>query len=248
MSSLPPPASSQQKVDLAQWDANALPAVYERSEQPPLTDDEVRRLSASGFPPDQVVRMIGERQCACDASVEGLIRLRVAGVDPQIISAVSLHALPPNKALNLEMTLDFSGNGSRARNAYLYVFVDDGDQTRVMSANIDDLLRRPNAHETTVDNSDFLISRTVRRIVLPGQVPLKTYGRHTLVVASSASPNLNHPSQLKAADRSAAQVYLLDYPRASLQSTCRLTAGYRRDAMIADRWRFLGSRFECEWN
>src|SRR5215831_7370447 len=122
VSSLPPPASSQQKVDLAQWDANALPAVYERSEQPPLTDDEVRRLSASGFPPEQVVRMIGERQCACDASVEWLIRLRVAGVDPQIISAVSLHALPPNKALNLEMTLDFSGNGSRARNAYLYVF------------------------------------------------------------------------------------------------------------------------------
>jgi hypothetical protein len=235
-------------VDLAQWDANALPPVYERSEQLPLTDDEVKKLSTAGFPTDQLVRMIAERQCACDASVEGLIRMKVAGVDPAVISAVSLHALRPNQALNLEVTLDFSGEGRRARNAYLYVFVDDGDLTRVMTTNIDDLLRRPNAHETTVDNSDFLIARTVRRVVLPGQVALKTYGRHTLVVASSASPNLNHPSQLKAADRSAAQVYLLDYPRASLQSVCRLAAGYRRDALIVDRWRFLGSRFECEWN
>jgi len=248
ISSLPPPAGSEQGVNMTQWDSNALATVYERSEQPPLTDDDVRKLSAAGFPPDQVVRMIAERQCACDASPEGLIRLKISGVDPSVISAVSQHALRPNRALNLEVTLDFSGESRRARNAYLYVFVDDGDLTRVMSANIDELLRRPNAHETTVDTSDFLITRTVRRIVLPGQLNLKTYGRHTLVVASSASPSLTHPSQLKAQDRAAAQAYLFDYPRSSLQSLCRLTAGYRRDAQIVDRWRFLGSRFECEWN
>jgi hypothetical protein len=233
---------------MAQWDSNALPPVYERSEQLPVTDAEITRLSQSGFPPDQLVKMIAERQCACDASPEGLIRLKVNGVDPQVISAVSFHALKPNQVLNLEVTLDFAGEGQRSRSAYLYVFVDDGDLTRVMRANIDDLLRRPSAHETTVDNSDYFISRTVRRIVLPGQLALKTYGRHTMVVVSSASPNLTHPSQLKPRDRSSAQVYQLDYPRASLQSLCRLSAGYRRDAMIVDRWRFLGSRFECEWN
>lgn len=244
----PPGMGSQQTINLVQWDSNSLPRVYERSEQMPLSDEEVMRLSQAGFGPDQLVRMLEERRCACDASAEGLIRMKVAGVDPSVISAVSLHALKPNRALNLEVTLDFSGESRRARNAYLYVFVDDGELTRVLSANLDDLLRRPNAHETTVDNSDFLIARTVRRIVLPGQLPLKTYGRHTLLVASSASPSLSHPSQLRAQDRAAAQVYLLDYPRASLQSLCRLTAGYRRDAEIADRWRFLGSRFECEWN
>lgn len=233
---------------MAQWDSNSLPPVYERSEQLPLTDEEVKRLAQAGFAPDQLARMIEERRCACDASAEGLIRLKVAGVDPSVISAVSQHALKPNRVLNLEVTLDFSGESRRARNAYLYVFVDDGEHTRVMSSNIDELLRRPNAHETTVDNSDILIAHTVRRIVLPGQIGLKTYGRHTLVVASSASPSLNHPSQLKAQDRAAAQVYLFDYPRASLQSLCRLTAGYKRDAQIADRWRFQGSRFECEWN
>ncbi len=245
---LPPPAGPQQHVNMDQWDSNTLPPVYERSEQLPLTDDEIRKLTQAGFAPEQVVRMIEERRCACDASPEGLIRLKVAGVDPSVISAVSMHALKPNRTLNLEVTLDFSGESRRARNAYLYVFVDDGDLTRVMSANVDELLRRPNAHETTVDNSDLLIAHTVRRIVLPGQIGLKTYGRHTVVVASSASPNLNHPSQLKQQDRAAAQVYLFDFPRASLQSLCRLTAGYKRDAQIVDRWRFLGSRFECEWN
>lgn len=244
----PPSGGSPQSTDLAQWDSNGLPRVSERSEQAPLTDAEVTKLSQAGFGPDQLVRMIEERRCACDASADGLIRLKMAGVDPSVISAVSLHALKPNQALNLEVTLDFAGESQRARNAYLYIFVDDGDHTRVLSANIDELLRRPNAHETTVDNSDFLIARTVRRIVLPGQLTLKSYGRHTVLVASSASPNLRHPSQLRAQDRTAAQVYLLDYPRASLQSLCRLTAGYRRDAQIVDRWRFLGSRFECEWN
>ncbi|MGZ6081176.1 MAG: hypothetical protein ACXWK4_10215 [Myxococcaceae bacterium] len=249
----PPPqfptgTGGQQTTNLVQWDANSLPQVYERSEQAPLTDAEIVKMGQSGFPPDQLVKLIEERRCACDASPEGLIRLRVAGVDPAVISAISTHALRPNRSLNLEVTLDFSGESRRARNAYLYVFVDDGELTRVLTANVDDLLRRPNAHETTVDTSDFLIARTVRRIVLPGQVTLKTYGRHTVLVASSATPHLTHPSQLKAQDRAAAQVYLFDYPRASLQSLCRLTAGYRRDAEIADRWRFLGSRFECEWN
>ena len=243
-----PSTGGQQATNLAQWDANALPPVYERSEQAPLTDAEIVKMVQSGFPPDQLVRLIEERRCACDASAEGLIRLRAAGVDPAVISAVSTHALRPNKTLNLEVTLDFSGESHRARNAYLYVFVDDGELTRVLTANVDDLLRRPNAHETTVDTSDFVIARTVRRIVLPGQLTLRTYGRHTVLVASSASPHLTHPSQLKAQDRAAAQVYLFDYPRASLQSLCRLTAGYRRDAEIADRWRFVGSRFECEWN
>ncbi|HEY1907773.1 MAG TPA: hypothetical protein VGG91_17125, partial [Myxococcaceae bacterium] len=150
LSALPPPASSQQNVNLSGWDSNQLPAVYERSDQLPITDQEVSKMSQAGFPPDQLVRTIAERSCACDASPEGLIRLRVAGVDASVISAVSKYALKPNRALNLEVTLDFIGESTRSRNAYLYVFVDDGDVTRVMSTNIDELLRRPNAHETTV--------------------------------------------------------------------------------------------------
>src|SRR4051812_29361745 len=98
-----PPSGSQQTTNLVQWDANALPQVHERSEQPPLTDAEIVKMGQSGFAPDQLAKLVEERRCACDASAEGLIRLRAAGVDPAVISAVSTHALRPNRTLNLEV-------------------------------------------------------------------------------------------------------------------------------------------------
>jgi hypothetical protein len=192
--------------------------------------------------------MLEERRCACDASADGLVRLKEAGVPAEVLAAVSTHALAPNRALTLELTLDFTGESQTAREGFLYFFVDDGELTRVFSANLPELLGRRNAHELTVDKSDILQARSVRRIRLAGDVPLKTYGRHTVLVAASASPVLTHPSQLTATERTRAQTYTFDYPRASLQSLCRLTAGWRRDAALVDKWRFVGSRFECEWN
>jgi hypothetical protein len=243
-----PPTAGAQAIHIVEWDGNSLPKVYERSAQLPLTDDEVAKLSQAGFATDELVTMIEQRRCACDASADGLIRLRRAGVDGKVLSAISLHALPPNRALQLLITLDFTGESRSARDAFLYVFVDDGPVTRVLTANVDDLLKRRNAHETMADRSDLLIERTVRRIVLPGELPLKRYGPHRVLVVSSARPTLRHPSELNAQERANARTYTLDYPRSSLQSLCRLDAAYKRDAQLEDRWRFVGSRFECEWD
>lgn len=248
VSSLPFPTGDTRTVNIVEWNANQLPRFYERSEQLPLTDEEVAKLSRAGFSSEQLVKMLEERRCACDASADGLIKLKQAGVDPAVLAAVSTHALRPNRALNLLVTLDFTGESRVARENFLYFFVDDGELTRVFTANISDLLRRRNAHETAVDRSDILRARTVRRIQLAGQVPLKTYGPHRVLVAASASPTLTHPEQLTPRERAKAQLYTFDYPRSSLQSVCRLTAGYRRDAVLAYKWRFEGSRFECEWN
>jgi hypothetical protein len=244
----PPTGGPGATINIIQWDANSLPKVYERSDQLPITDGEITKLSKAGFEPDELVKMIEQRRCACDASADGLITLRKAGVDRRVISAISLHALKPNRFLNLQVTLDFTGESRSAREAYLYFFIDDGDVTRVLTANVDDLLKRSNAHETMVDKSDLLIAKTVRRIVMAGQVPLKKYGAHSVLVASSANPSLTHPSQLKDQERASAQTYSLDYPRSSLQSLCQLIAGYKRDPVLTYRWRFAGSRFECEWN
>ncbi|GEL70718.1 MULTISPECIES: hypothetical protein [Myxococcus] len=245
---LPFPAGDVQTYNIIQWDPNQLPRIYERSDQLPLTDEELTKLSQAGFEPAQLVKMIEERRCACDASADGLIRLKKAGVDKDVLAAVSRHGLAPNRGLNLLVTLDFTGESRTAREAFLYFFVDDGDITRVFTANIPELLRRRNSHETTVDRSDILVARTVRRVQLAGQVPLRTYGKHNVLVVASASPTLTHPSQLTAQELSRAQRYTFDYPRASLQNVCRLTAGYRRDAVLAYKWNFEGSRFECEWN
>ncbi len=244
----PFPTGEVQTINLLEWSSNQLPRLYERSDQLPLTDEEVAKLSKAGFTPAQLVKILEERRCACDASADGLIRLKQAGVHPDVLSAISLHSLKPNRVLNLLVTLDFTGESRSAREAFLYFFVDDGEMTRVLSLNIPDLLRNRNAHETAVDRSDILKARTVRRIQLPGHVPLKTYGPHRVLVAASASPTLSHPSQLTEQERAKAQLYTFDYPRSSLQSLCRLTAGYRQDPVLAYKWRFEGSRFECEWN
>jgi hypothetical protein len=244
---LPFPGQTQ-TINIIQWDSNQLPRIYERTEQLPLTDEEVMKLAVAGFEEDQLVKMIQQRRCACDASADGLIRLKKAGVPKTVLDAVSTHALAPNRWLNLMVTLDFTGDGNKAREGFLYLFVEDGNLTRMFTAHLPELLSRRNAHETTVDRSDILRARTVRRIQLAGQVPLRTYGTHRVMVAASANPTLTHPSQLTEAERANAQFYSFDYPRASLQSACWLIAGYRRDAALAHKWNFQGSRFDCEWN
>lgn len=245
---LPFPTGEVQTINLIEWNSQQLPRIYERSDQFPVSDEEVVKLSKAGFSPAQVVKIIEERRCACDASADGLIRLKQAGVHAEVLSAISLHSLPPNRTLNLLVTLDFTGESRGAREAFLYFFVEDGNVTRVLSLNIPELLSNQNAHDTMVDRSDILRARTVRRIQLPGSVPLKTYGSHRVMVAASAKPTLMHPSELTAQERAKAQLYTFEYPRSSLQSLCRLTAGYRQDAVLGYKWRFEGSRFECEWN
>jgi hypothetical protein len=244
----PFPTGRSETINLVNWNSNDLPKVFQRSEQLPLTDDELVKLSKAGFESADLVKMITERRCACDASADGLIRLKTAGVPKDVVSAVSLHGLKPNRSLRLQVTLDFTGEGREARNAFLYFFVDDGELTRVLSANLNDFLSRSNRNEVMTDRSDLLITKKVRRIQLAGEVPLKTYGKHTVLVVASANPTLTHPSQLNELEKRTAQSYTLDYPRASLQSLCRLNAGYKRDAMLAYLWRYMGSRFECEWN
>jgi len=240
--------SHAETLNLVTWSANQLPKVYERSDQLPLTDDELTKLTQAGFTTEQLVKMIEERRCACDASADGLIKLKQKGVKPEVLSAVSLHALPPNRALNLDVTLDFIGDSTQARDAFLYFFVDDGPITRVVTANLNDLLGNKNAHEQRVDRSNVLVPHWARRIQLPGSLPLKHYGHHTLIVASSRNPTLTHPDQLTDQERERAQTYSFDYPRSSLQSVCRLSASYKRDAVLTYKWSYLGSRFECEWN
>ncbi len=242
------PAGQVQTVNLVQWEGNQLPKLYERSAQLPLADDEVAKLAKAGFDSAQLVKMIEERRCACDASAEGLIKLKSQGVPKEVLSAISLHGLKPNRSLQLELTLDFTGEGNEAREGTLYFFVDDGPVTRVFSLPLPELFAQPRQHDQLVDKSDFVIARRVRRIQLAGQVPLKRYGTHQVLVAASAKPTLGHPSQLTEAERAKAQSYTVDYPRVSLTNVCRLRAGYRRDPVLAYKWAFLGSRFECEWD
>ncbi|MBK7861584.1 MAG: hypothetical protein IPJ65_23805 [Archangiaceae bacterium] len=237
-------AQTHERVDLVSWQGGALPPRYERSAQLPLASDELVKLSAEGFTAPQLTKMVQERRCACDASADGLIALKRAGVAGEVLNAVSLHALPPNRELSLQLTLDFSGAGGEVRKGLLYVFIDDGEVVRVLTAPLDALLARAPA---ATDKSDLLVERSVRRVELWGKVPLKTYGVHHVTVVSSGNPSLTQLSQLSAAEVARARSFEFQWPRASLGHQCRLTARYKRDALLA-QWNDVGGTFQCEFN
>lgn len=244
----PFPTGQTQTINILNWDTNQLPRVFQRSDQLPLTNDEIVKLSQAGFESAELVKMIEQRRCACDASAEGLIALKKAKVHKDVLAAISFHSLRPNRSIFLDVTLDFTGASRQARQAYLYFFIDDNKLTRVYSLNLNDVLGRTNTYDSMVDSTDLVMPMPVRRIRLPGEIPLTSYGKHTLLVVASRNPALTHPSQLTAQDKQFAQTYTFDYPRSSLQSICRLNAAYRRDPVLEYLWRYTGSRLECEWN
>lgn len=242
------PSGTSQTVNILQWDTNKLPKVYERSEQLPITDEELVKLSKEGFDAKDLVKMIEERRCNCDASADGLIKMKRAGVSKEVLSAVSLHGLKPNRAFTLVVTLDFTGDGNEARQSYLHFFVDDGDVVRPFTVNLNDVLSKRNTHDEMVDKSDLMITKRVRRVTFANDIALKKYGKHNVLVVASGNPTLQHPSQLSEIDKKNAKAFTFDYPRTSLESVCRLTAGYKRDVMLAYQWKFMGSLFQCEWD
>ncbi|MBI5542362.1 MAG: hypothetical protein HY901_00620 [Deltaproteobacteria bacterium] len=253
------PSGQSETLNIVHWTPNDLPKVYQRSDQPPLTDAEVAKLSKAGFEPADIVKMIEERRCACDATAAGLIALKRQGVAKEVLSAISLHALKPNRALTLVVTVDFIGPAAPAaranpgsdgipRNSELYFFVDDGPLTRTFFADVSELLRHHRDHVVMVDRSDLLLAKSVRRIELAGEFPLKVHGPHTLFVTSAARATVTHPSQLSETERERGQTYHFEYPRASEQRICRLHLSYQGDLLLPSNWSFAGSQFECEWN
>ena len=100
-------------VNLVEWDGGELPAVYERTDQLPFTREDLLQLVQSDFKPDQIAQMVSERRYAGDASAEGLIELKKAGLESVVIQAISKHALAPNQSLNLTIYLTFDGQWKR---------------------------------------------------------------------------------------------------------------------------------------
>ena len=49
VSNLPFPTGNVQTLNIIEWDSNQLPRFYERSDQLPLTDEEIAKLSKAGF-------------------------------------------------------------------------------------------------------------------------------------------------------------------------------------------------------
>lgn len=240
--------------NIVDWDGGQLPKLYERSDQLPLSLEDIRRLSASKFGDAAIIKMLEERRCACDASVEALIGLKQAGVSEAVIAALSLHALPPNRALDLNIALDFEGAAgadqvsSQARKGYLYLIIPDGDRERVFFADLQAVLAGRWQRDALVDNTDPLLAKKVRRVAFEARVPLKVHEHKKALVFTSTRPDIYRSADIPQADRAGVQAFEFDYPTSSLQQNCTLQVLYRQDALLPDQWHLVRSHFECEWD
>lgn len=235
-------------VNIVEWDGGALPPVYERSDQLPLTREDILNLSRNDFTPEGIVRMVEERRFVGDASPGALIQLKKAGITPEVIQAVSRHALPPNRALTLSIHLEFEGTSAEARRRYLYVVIPDGPYERTFTADIGAVLARRWQRDIVVDQTDPLLPKQVRHVTFSGSVPLKTYGQKEVLVFASTKPDVYTSADIPRADRAGVRKYLMDYPASSLLQDCRLRVRFRQDSVLPYKWQMVGSHLECEWN
>ncbi len=238
--------------NIVDWEGGRLPPLYERSDQLPMGLHDIVSLTEAKFSEGMILKMLEERRCACDASVASLVRLKKAGVAEQVIQAMSLHALPPNRSLDLAIHMDFEGLGgaavsTRAHRAYLYLIIPDGDRERVFFGSLADVLAQAGRRGTAVDNTDLLLPKQVRRVSFVARVPLKVPGAKRALVFTSTRPNIYTEADIPAADRKGVQEFTFDYPASSLQQFCSLQVLHRQDAMLDNRWHMERSHFECEW-
>jgi|APSaa5957512622_1039677.scaffolds.fasta_scaffold74374_2 hypothetical protein len=249
----PDPLAEGQIFNIVDWDGGKLPQRYERSNQLPMSLEDVRKLSDNKFSESAIIRMIQQRRCACDASVDALIGLKEAGVAENVIQAVSLHGLAPNRALQLVISVDFEGLGgeqeisNQARKGYLYLIVPDGERERVFMGNLQAILAGRWQRDSLVDNTDLLMPKRVRRVVFAAEVPLKVHGKKRAMVFTSTKPDIYTSADIPEADREGMQTYEFDYPTSSLQRICDLQVLYRQDAMLQNSWHMVRSHFQCEW-
>ncbi len=240
--------------NIVDWDGGKLPPLYERSQQLPMSLADVRGLTEAGFADSIVAKMVAERRCACDASIPSLVSLKEAGVPQQVLQAISLHSLPPNREVNLQIQLDFEGLGgngpisTQSRQGYLYLIIDDGDRDRVFFGNLQSLLGGRWQRDALTDNTDLLLPKKVRRLSFAARVPLKKHGAKRALVFTSTRPNIYTTSDIPAADRKGALEFVFNYPASSLRQDCSLQVLHRQDAMLADKWHLERSHFECEWD
>ena len=243
-----------QIFNVVDWDGGQLPPLYERSQQLPMSLDDILKLTKAGFADSTVAKMVQERRCACDASVISLVALKADGVPEPVLQAVSLHALPPNRQVNLQIQFDFEGLGgdqqisTQARQGYLYLIIPDGDRDRVFFGNMRTLLSGRWQRDTLTDNTDLLLPKKVRRLSFSARVPLKTHGAKRALVFTSTRPDIYTISDIPEADRQGAMEFVFDYPASSLRQDCSLQVLHRQDAMLADKWHLERSHFQCEWD
>jgi hypothetical protein len=240
--------SAGKVINIVKWDGNQFPPVYERSAQRPLTAADIAELNRNGFAPEAIARMIQERRYSGDASVRGLVELTRLGLEPQVVQAVSLHALPPNRSIQVTVELAFEGASQEARKRYLYIIVPDGAHERILTADLRSVVGGSWHHDILLDHSDPVLPRQVRRVSFTDRLPLKTHGPKDMIILTSAHPDIRGSQDISPAERAGIRRFTIDYPASSPVQDCRVRIRFRQDPALPHKWDMTATHVTCEWN
>ena len=222
--------------------------LHRRSDSPPLTLAELKQLQAAGVGDKAILEMVRTRRVVDRASAKDLAALKKAGASDDLVAAVSAHALPENRSIDLLLTVDVSTPHSLALAPYLYVEwvqTAKGKREHLMFADLRTLLGRGKAIE---DRSDPLLPSRVRRAQISGSVPLRHPGPIEVRVLVSKRPDLLRLDDLPDAERKRIKTWRFELPAVSLYHDCELELALVRDELIADVFSVQRSRFLCTFD
>lgn len=244
-------AQGDQRLDIlsfAATDAKEWQRLHRRSDAPPLRLADIDAMAAAGMGQGTLTELIRTRRILDRVAPQDLIALKKKGVDDEVIAAISAHALPENRSIELLLTVDVRSTGTLARAPHLYVEFyhrDRKEPEHLLYADLRALLARGNV---VTDRSDPLLPNQFRRVQLRGAVPLRHPGKIEARLLLSHKPQYTTLSGLDAAEQKRLKRWQFEMPPVSLYRDCELHLGLSRDELLPERMAIERERFFCRFD
>lgn len=249
-----PAWSESLTIDLVQFqtsDPEAFASMRRKSDSMPFTMTEIEKLSQAGIAERSLLEMVRTRGLLVVADADTLLRLKAGGATDALVAAVSAHALPPNRTLDLTIAVRLETPYSVGQAPHLYVEIvnlDTKEQEAFLHSPLSQLLAQKWRVDVVEDRSDPLLPTRVRSLRVWGQVPIRRPGKLEIRLLVSKDPALTRLDGLSPGDQKDVRVFPIEYPPVSLSRACELQVELSRDALLRDHFNLGRTDVRCRWD
>jgi len=240
-----------QTINLIQFNQNSVPEEFYKPKpvvKQPLPIKEIVDMKKGGVDEEVIQDAIEKRKVIGGSNAKALVSLKKAGFGKDVLKAVSRYALPKNRSIDLEFTLEFIKPSLRADPRYLYIIFKDGNYDRIFHADLEEVLKGKWKYDDTKDLQEPVLSKSVRTIRFFGNVTLKNYGKIKAKVVLSKKPNIQKIKELSKKEIKLASIQEFDYPAYSLLNDCRLKIEFTHGVALDYKWKINSTNMSCEFD
>lgn len=238
-------------ISLVQFNSNTVPEEFYKPdpvEKLPLDLKELIKMKKGGVDDEVIADAVEKRKVIGATDADSMIAMKKAGMGKDVMKAVQRYALPKNRDLDVEFTLEFVKPTLKADPRYLYIIFEDGSYSRIIYADLERVLQGKWRYDDTVDLQDPVLTKTVRTIRFFGNVTLKDHGKKSAKIILSKKPNVTDINELPVSELSKASAQEFEYPAYSLLNDCRLKIEFAHDVIKKDEWDIKTSLMTCEFD